>query len=234
MSHLGMAGLIDNLESALIKLTWRSQGSEWDDYYEKSIYTSEAFQEKKDVLSEFLDQIHPGEVWDMGANTGIFSRIAADKGIRTISFDVDPACVEKSYLDVKDNAERNLLPLLLDLTNPSPGLGWQHNERMSILERGPTDVILALALLHHLAITNNLPLDLIAQFFSRIGNALVIEFVPKDDDQVQQLLLTREDIYPNYTQESFEKQFSKYFQIKKTVTIKGTQRTLYLMTRNKQ
>jgi hypothetical protein len=229
MSHFGMAGLIDNLESAVRKLTWDPRETEWDDYYKKTNYTSESIQEKKDVVSRFLDRLHPEVVWDIGANTGLFSRVAADKGIRTISFDVDPVCVEKNYLDVKKDAEQTLLPLLLDLTNPSPGLGWQHHERMSIIDRGPADTALALALVHHLAISNNLPLDFIANFFSAIGRSLIIEFVPKNDSQVQRLLSSREDIFPDYTQQGFEIHFSKYFKIENIVKIKGTQRTLYLM-----
>jgi len=229
MSHLGMSGLLDNLESTVQKLKWNPRGTEWDDYYEKTNYTSEAIQEKKDIVSDFLDRLHPKEVWDIGANTGLFSRIAVDKGIRTISFDVDPACVEKNYLEVKNDSEQNLLPLLLDLTNPSPGLGWQHNERMSILERGPTDTTLALALVHHLVISRNLPLDRIAEFFAKIGKSLIIEFVPKNDSQVQKLLSSRKDIFHDYTQQDFEKIFRKYFQIENSVKIKGTPRTLYLM-----
>lgn len=232
MSNLAMAGLIDNLESAVQKLTWNPRETEWDDYYEKTNYTSESIQEKKDVVSEFLDRLHPRVVWDIGANTGLFSRVAADKGIRTISFDVDPACVEKNYLDVKKDSEQALLPLLLDLTNPSPGLGWQHHERMSILQRGPADTVLALALVHHLAISNNLPLDLIAEFFAKAGRTLIIEFVPKSDSQVQRLLSTREDIFPDYTQQCFETSFQKHFRIERTVNIEGTQRTLYLMLRD--
>jgi len=234
MSHLGMAGLLDNLESAVKKLSWNPGETEWDDYYEKTNYTSESIQEKKDVVSKFLDRLHPKAVWDIGANTGLFSRVAADKGIRTISFDVDPACVEKNYLDVKKDSEQTLLPLLLDLTNPSPGLGWQHHERMSIVDRGPADTVLALALVHHLAISNNLPLNLIAEFFSAIAHSLIIEFVPKDDSQVQRLLSSREDIFPDYTRQGFEIHFSKYFKIESAVKIKGTQRTLYLMLNIKQ
>ncbi|MBW1862699.1 MAG: SAM-dependent methyltransferase [Deltaproteobacteria bacterium] len=229
ISHRGILGIIDNLESAIRKLTWSSAGTEWDDYYGKTNYTSDAFQKKRDIVSEFIDRLNPGEVWDIGANTGLFSRIAVEKGIKTISFDVDPACVEKNYLDMKNDSEQNLLPLLLDLTNPSPGLGWQHHERMSILERGPTDTILALALVHHLAISNNLPLDRIAEFLAKLGNSLIIEFVPKSDSQVKRLLSSREDVFPDYTQQGFENNFRKYFQIENAVKIKGTPRTLYLM-----
>ncbi len=117
------------------------------------------------------------------------------------------------------------------MTNPSPGIGWRNQERMSLLQRGPTDTVLALALIHHLAISNNLPFDRIADFFHKICTSLIIEFVPKSDSQVQRLLLTREDIFPDYTQQFFESEFKKYFNIQSSVKIKDCERTLYLMLR---
>jgi len=142
---------------------------------------------------------------------------------------LDPACVEKNYLEVVDKHESHLLPLLLDLTNPSPSIGWQHHERKSLIERSPVDAVLALALVHHLAISNNLPLENIADFFARIGHSLIIEFVPKTDPQVQRLLASREDIFPDYTKQAFEECFKKYFTVKGVAEIKDCQRTLYLM-----
>ena len=97
------------------------------------------------------------------------------------------------------------------------------------MERGPVDTIMALALIHHLAISNNVPLDRIADFFHRICGSLIIEFVPKSDSQVKRLLATREDIFPNYTRADFEEVFSKWFVIMKSVDIKKSKRTLYLM-----
>jgi len=137
-------------------------------------------------------------------------------------------------LALKKDSEQNLLPLLLDLKNPSPGLGWHHHERMSFIERGPTDTVIALALVHHLAIGNNLPLERIAEFFDRIGNSLIIEFVPKKDPQAQRLLSSREDIYTDYTQHDFERKFKEYFHIEDSIKIIGTQRILYLMVSNRQ
>jgi ribosomal protein L11 methylase PrmA len=168
-------------------------------------------------------------VWDLGANLGLFSRIAADRGIQTIAFDSDPACVEKNYLECARKGETNVLPLWLDLTNPSPGLGWENEERNSLLERGPADAVLALALIHHLAIANNLPLHKIAGFFGKICLSLIIEFVPKSDLQVRRLLSMREDIFPDYTQEIFEKEFGKAFTIRCAARIKDSERTLYWM-----
>jgi hypothetical protein len=231
MSRLSFLGLIDNLESAVRKMKWSPQGTEWADYYEDTNYSSDALQHKKQIVAEFLDKIDPKSVWDLGANVGMFSRIASGKGIETISFDIDPAAVEKNYLECVAKSETNLLPLLLDLTNPSPSIGWENQERMSIMERGPADTVLALALVHHLAISNNVPLAKLAHFFSKICSSLIIEFAPKDDSQVQRLLSTREDIFPDYTQQCFEQEFGEYFMIQNSVRIRDSLRTLYLMRR---
>ena len=233
MSRMSFRGLIDNLERAVRKLRWEPQGTEWVDYAEDTNYSAGALQQKGDVLSAFLDRTDSKVVWDLGANTGAFSRVAAGKGILTISADVDPACVEVNYLRCVKERETNVLPLLLDLTNPSSGVGWENKERMSLIERGPADTVLALALIHHLAISNNLPLDRVAAFFSRICNWLIIEFVPKSDSQAQRLLLTREDIFPDYTQQAFERAFGRHFDIKESVTIEDSERTLYLMDRRR-
>ncbi|MFC1838814.1 SAM-dependent methyltransferase [Thermodesulfobacteriota bacterium] len=229
MGRFGMLGLLDNLESAVNKLNWYPGDTEWNNYYDETNYSGEALQKKKEIVTDLLDRIKPSGVWDIGANTGAFSRIASEKGIETISFDIDPSCVEKNYLESKQSSQKKILPLLLDLTNPSPGLGWQHNERMSILERGPVDTVLALALIHHLAISNNLPLIRIASFFADIGKSLIIEFVPKEDSQVQKLISTREDIFVDYSRRSFEESFMKYFKIIDSIPIEGTVRILYLM-----
>ncbi len=134
-----------------------------------------------------------------------------------ISFDIDPAAVEKNYLECIAKEEEKILPLLIDLTNPSPGIGWENREIMSLLERGPVEMVLALALIHHLAISNNLPLNRIASFLCGICSWLVIEFVPKNDSQVQRLLATREDIFHSYTQKTFEVEFKKFFTIKTSI-----------------
>lgn len=229
MSRLGFLGLVDNLESIVKKLQWRPKDTAWAEYYEDTSYSAQAFEEKKRLVAEFLDATNPQTVWDLGANIGLFSRISSDKGIRTISFDMDPAAVERNYLECVGRGETNILPLLLDLTNPSPGIGWVNEERMSVLERGPADIVLALALVHHLAIGNNLPLHKIAEFFNRICTSVIIEFVPKSDSQVQRLLSTREDVFPDYTQREFESTFGKYFRVRSSGKITDTERTLYLM-----
>ncbi|MCK4360797.1 MAG: class I SAM-dependent methyltransferase [Bacteroidales bacterium] len=229
ISKFKLLALIDSLETTVKNLKWNPKGTEWADYYDITNYSSDAFKCKKNYIEEFLKSINPASVWDLGANTGIFSRIASEKNIPTISFDVDPAAVEKNYQICKEKNETNILPLVLDLTNPSGGIGWANQERMSFIERGPVDTVFALALIHHLAISNNLPLINIAEFFSSICKFLIIEFVPKSDSQVKKLLLTREDIFDKYDKENFEKDFDNYFNIRKYLKIEGSERYLYLM-----
>jgi hypothetical protein len=231
MSRVSFLGLIDNLESAVKKLKWRPFATDWARYYEDTTYSDDALQQKKQLVAQFLDQLDPNLVWDLGANVGLFSRLASERGILTIAFDVDPACVEQNYLGAVENAEQNILPLLLDLTNPSPNIGWSNRERMSLLERGPTDTVLCLALIHHLAISNNLPFGMIAEFLNTICHSLIIEFVPKSDPQVQRLLATREDIFSDYTEPAFEDAFRRYFTEQASAAVADTGRTLYLMSR---
>ena len=229
MSRQSLTGLIESLESTIKKLTWKPAGTEWGNYYEDTNYTDLAFEHKKQLVHEWSVEKKPVLVWDLGGNTGIFSREAASSGAFTVSFDIDPAAVEQNYRTVKSKKEQNVLPLVLDLTNPSPALGWDNAERDSFGARGPVDMALALAVIHHLAISNNVPLPQLVNFFAARCKWLVIEYVPKSDSQVQKLLTSREDIFPNYTREGFEAAFSACFTIHKSESVRDSERTLYLM-----
>ncbi len=231
MSKLSFMGLMDGLESTTRKLSWKPAGTEWGDYYQASAghYSPAAFEHKKQLVSQFLERIHPSTVWDLGANTGEFSRLAAARGALTIAFDIDPAAVEQNYQLVKHNQETHILPLVMDFTNPSPSLGWHHRERHSLLERTPADALLALALIHHLAISNNVPLPMLADYLHDLGRWLIIEWVPKDDSQVQKLLSSRLDIFSDYHQQGFENAFGEYFTVHAKEAVQDSPRLLYLM-----
>lgn len=229
VSRLSLIGLLDSLRKAVERMTWSPSGTEWADYYANTNYEPGAMARKTELVAGYLDRVRPSSVWDLGANTGAFSRLASARGAATVAFDIDPAAVEKNYRDGVRDGERHLLPLLLDATNPSPGLGWENDERLPLAERGPADMLLALALVHHLAIGNNVPLDRIARFLARIGRWLAIEFVPKEDSQVQRLLASREDVFASYDVGSFEAAFRQYFTIESSERIEGSERTLYLM-----
>lgn len=229
MSKLALIGLIESLQATVRALKWQPAGTEWGDYYDDTNYTREAFDQKERMVAEWAERLKPTLVWDLGANTGVFSRAAARSGAFAVAWDIDPAAVEKNYREARRAKEHNLLPLVVDLTNPSPGIGWANAERDSLAARGPADLLLALALIHHLAIANNVPLAEVAAYFSRLSRWLVIEFVPKPDSQVQRLLASREDIFPGYTEAGFEAAFDRFFMVCEKQAIQGSARTLYLM-----
>ncbi|MBI4132331.1 MAG: SAM-dependent methyltransferase [Candidatus Sungbacteria bacterium] len=230
VSRAALLGMVESLESAVKRCSWRPHGTEWADYYDMTNYSPGALEQKKRIVDEFVSKIGPGTIWDLGANTGLFSRIAARPGVFVVAIDYDPAAVEKNYLETVSKNETRILPLVMDLLNPSPAVGWGHEERMSLQERGPADMLLALALVHHLAIANNLPFLHIAEFFRRLSPALIIEFVPKEDSQVQKLLAGREDIFADYTAGAFEAAFRKHFVIRERRNLESSGRVLYLMT----
>jgi ribosomal protein L11 methylase PrmA len=226
-----LPSLVAGLERAVQGLDWTPAGTVWGNYYEATNYTDAAFEHKRRLVDAAIDRLRPSVVWDVGANDGTFSRLASARGIRTVAFDVDPAAVEKNYRRVVQNRESLLLPLVMDLTNPSPACGWAGRERQSLADRGPADLVLALALVHHLAIAHNVPLDAIASYFASLTRALVIEFVPKADSQVQRMLATREDVFDGYTREGFERAFTPHFTIDDATPVSESERTLYVMRR---
>ena len=231
ISSSKLKALIHSLIEAVSSVEWKKETSEWGDYYQKTNYDDIATKSKKLLIEAMLEQIpQPIKLLqDLGANSGEFSRIAAKYSLQVISQDIDPVAVEKNYCQLLHDEKKNLLPLCQDLFAPAPAIGWANKERKSFAQRGHCDVILALDLVHHLAITNNTPLSKIAEFFHEFGNWLIIEFIPKDDSQVKRLLLSRDDIFSSYDEANFEEAFSSYFHIKKKVAIRDSYRTLYLM-----
>jgi len=226
-----MMGLIDHLESAIETLTDGGAGGPWADYYDRTNYSPDAMAEKQRVVGRFAERVRPGTVWDLGANTGAFSRIASAQGAYTIAFDGDATAVERHFLDCRTRRDPHVLPLVMDLANPSGGMGWSHAERLSLIERGPADLVLALGLVHHLRITNQVPFAMVAECFERFGSALVVEFPSAADSQVRDMLARVPAHAEGYTQEAFESAFAARFQIDAAHQIAGSERRLYLMRR---
>lgn len=228
-SRRAMRGLIASLRTCVEHLPVPRPPSVWQAYYQQTNYTADALRHKEALVEHCLQQIRPRTVWDLGSNTGRFSRLAARYAATVVAGDADHGTVEQTFTAAAQSPDQRLLPLWLDLCNPSPDLGWAHRERMSLARRGPADLTLALALVHHLAIGNNLPFAHIARFFRDVSRYLLIEFVPKHDTQVQGMLRTREDVFPDYDREHFERAFGECFEIAAVLPIRGTERTLYRM-----
>jgi hypothetical protein len=222
-------GLIESLANCISGLNLQREGFDWGEYYSDGSADSDYLEHKKILVREIIQKIKPRDAWDLGSNTGLFSRLMADGGISTVAFDSDIHCVEESYRTMKRDGLGTLLPLWIDFANPSPALGWEHSERRSLIQRGPVDVVLALALVHHLAISNNIPFHRIATFFWHICSNLVVEFVPRDDPMVEKLLSSRKDTPLEYSQRAFESGFSANFRILSSHDIGDSRRKLYFM-----
>jgi hypothetical protein len=231
VSRRSLEGLIVALRAAVRRLRWQPASSAWLGYTEGDSYSARAAEHKREIVSRFLERLAPRVVLDLGANTGEFSRLACARGAFSVACDADPACVERSYLELRGRRETRLLPLVLDLANPSPALGWAGRERSTLPQRLAPDALLALALVHHLAIAGNVPLPRIAEHFAEISAHAIVEFVPKSDPKVALLLATREDVFDDYTREGFEQAFAAHFEIEEREAIADSQRTLYRLRR---
>jgi ribosomal protein L11 methylase PrmA len=169
---------------------------------------------------------------DLGSNDGYFSKIAAQKAALVLSFDIDPNCVERQYIALRKEKIYNIVPLILDVMNPEPAIGWNNRERDSIWSRTKVDTIMALALIHHLAIANNVPLTMIASFFAENTKHLIIEWVAKKDEKVSRLLQNRKDIFEDYNEFNFEAAFTKHFDLKQKTDINETRILYYFERKN--
>lgn len=231
VSRRGLEGILASLRSAIEKLRWRAGGTVWADYYADTNYSEGARRDKEEQLLRLLGDRRYRMIWDLGANTGEYSRIASRLADAVIAFDLDPAAVERNYLQCQADGPAGILPLVQDLTNPSPGIGWAGVERAPLAERGAPDCVLALALIHHLAIGNNVPLPRIAEYLAGLAPRLILEFVPKRDSQIQRMLSSRQDIFADYHRRGFEEAFGPHFEIRENVQLAESERRLYLLER---
>ncbi|HJP82533.1 MAG TPA: hypothetical protein VJ835_03420 [Fimbriimonadaceae bacterium] len=219
--------LLDSLRRTIESLKVNTDETVWENYYSDTNYSERSEKAKENLVEAYLQKIpEKGFCWDLGANTGRFSELAFKLGFPTIAFDLDVGATEKSF-----QSKPNYLPLVLDIANPSPALGWGLQERESLLQRGPAKVVLALALVHHLSISNNVPLPWVAEFLSNLGDWLIIEFIDLEDSQVQRLFHARNNKVHMYNGEAFLAAIDQYFTIDASSPIDDSLRTLYLLKR---
>ena len=223
--------LIESLQSLIQSLKWKGKQTNWENYYEEADQQNDYLTQKKKIVAEWINEIPAKTALDLGANAGEFSFLSSAKNIFTIAADHDHGAINKLYQEIKKQEEREILPLIIDITNPSPSIGFNNVERMSFIERTKVDLALSLALVHHLAIGKNVPFEKIAELFKQITNWLIIEFIPKQDEKVQLMLKQKADIYGDYAEENFTRAFEKYFTITKKESIGNSERVLYLMKR---
>lgn len=229
ISKTSLLALIDHLGSSVKALTYGHVKSQWSNYYDITNYTEDGILHKEEIVKEFIQDIPANLAWDIGANNGRFSRILSEKGIYTVSADLDHEAVQRNFLFSRTQGTLNLLPLVLDITNPSPALGWRNNERKQWNNRQKPDIMIALALIHHLCFSHNIGFDSISSYFSGLCKRLIIEFVPAEDSQVAFLPKPNAEIANDYSHNNFEQEFLKYFDLEKRATVKGSKREIYLL-----
>lgn len=220
---------IEKMHRTITQLKAPSLRSAWADYEESSTYSQQAHQLKRAFVERELATDRPQLVWDLGCNRGEYSFVASRYAKTVIALDNDPEIVNLLYHQLGDQA-RNILPLVLDVLNPSPNQGWRERERMGLHDRGPADAALCLALLHHLRISGSVPLSAIVDWLASIARQAIVEFVPKTDPMVQRLLAWREDIYNDYELDSFESFLRRHFRIRDICHL-PTGRILYSVVR---
>lgn len=209
VSRRGLEGLIESLRATVRALTWQA-GTEWGAYEETHNYDAAGRASKQGLVASFVTAANARRVIDLGANAGEYSRVARDAGATlVVAADGDPMAVERGFRRLLASGEGGVHPLLVDLTNPAPAQGWDHGEWPSLAARGNFDAAMALALVHHLAIGNNVPLPGVAAMLAHLGRDVIIEWVPKSDPQVQRLLSAREDIFDGYSEDGLRAAFAE-------------------------
>jgi ribosomal protein L11 methylase PrmA len=230
VSDRGLIGLIRSLHRTIEGINWKRFSKIWEKYGEIRTYEAEDVAQKSEYVDRVVQRLQPNMVWDLGANTGEFSLIAASHGSFVVSIDGDPACTEHVYQRLsRESGLKGILPLTMDLANPSPSLGWDNRERLSLRDRGPADLVLALALVHHLVLSCCVPFSRIAEWFANLTNHVLVEFVPPNDPMVQ-LLRNRGDEHLPYNLEVFQSSLGEFFDFVNRDTLQNG-RTLFLCKR---
>jgi len=228
--------ILDSLYNYIKDLTLNEK-TEWKDYYSITNYDAEAFEYKKQLVSKWQATINAKKIVDLGGNDGTFSRVLKDSADELLVTDIDPNAVNQNYSQVLQNKEKNILPLVSDLLNPSPGIGFNNKERLPLQQRiqeGNFDLSLALALIHHISLTGNVPFEMSAQLFASLTPYLIIEFPDREDSWVSFLLQSKREFaghFDYYNKAGFEKAYNEIFDVIDHQDIPNTHRTMYLLKR---
>jgi SAM-dependent methyltransferase len=217
----GLTKLVRRLRSPAAESAWR-------DYERTCTYTDADTAAKEDFVRRVVAGRRRRLVWDLGCNEGRFSRIAAEGADYVVAIDLDRAVVDALYQGLTAEEEKRILPLVVDLADPSPSIGWRNRERLTLLERGRPELVLGLALVHHVSITRNVPLRELVDWLRSLDCELVVEFPAREDSMVQRLLgPKRPDAHPDYDTETWERLLTERFEIADSARLPAETRTLY-------
>jgi SAM-dependent methyltransferase len=210
------------------RLAWDPPEGVWTAYGERNSYTDDDARRKDEFVRQVANAQPWGLVWDIGANNGRYSRIAAEGAKTVVAIDADQGPVELLYRDLRAEGNEQILTLAMNLADPSPGLGWRGLERKTLPDRGKPDLVLALALVHHVAISANVPIKEFVDWLASLGSSVVIEFPTREDPMVQKLLAPKRDgLHPDYELGYFERVLGEAFEVERTERLESGTRVLY-------
>jgi SAM-dependent methyltransferase len=225
-----IAANVTRLQEIVRTLRWASGASGWSEYVNQHIYDRLDSEAKETFVERVLGERHRALVWDLGCNTGRFSQIAEKYADCVVAIDSDHASVERLYQTLKASGSVKVLPLVVDVTDPSPNLGWRGLERRAMLGRGRPDLVLSLALVHHLVITSNIPLADVVEWFREMGGEIVVEFPTREDEMVKLLLRNKDQAYDDYSTEFFEACLANHFALCQRIVLPSGRRIIYHLT----
>lgn len=219
---------IAKLRRLVERLQWQPRSSYWSEYDAGSEPVRLDGAAKEEIIRGVVAPRRWKFVWDLGCNVGRYSRIAADHVDYVLALDIDHLAVERMFVALQSEGRKNILPLVFNIADPSPGLGWRGVERQPLPARGRPELVFCLALVHHLVLRENLPLAEVIDWLAGLGGTLVIEFVDKADPQAQSLLAHRADQYDDYTAENFERLLTARYDVQARHALPSGTRTLYV------
>jgi SAM-dependent methyltransferase len=224
-----VVAIVGKLRKLVRRLQWRAPAAHWAEYRQTCTYSEADRAAKTDFVRAALGGVADlGQVLDLGANDGAYSRLAAEHARYVVAVEGDPAVTDQLYRHLRDDGERRILPLVMDLANPSPGSGWRGAERAPFADRVRADAVLALALVHHLAIGRNVPLPEVVDWLAGLGPRLVVEFVDPADPMAARLLANKPPgLFGDYRRDEFERLLAERFTIDRRAELPSGTRTLY-------
>jgi precorrin-6B methylase 2 len=218
---------VRRIQKLVQSLEWKRSKSEWSNYANTHSYSDSDHRRKAEFIREIATLRRWPLVWDIGCNTGMFSKIAAENADCVIAMDSDHLAIDHLYRTLSKDGVKNILPLVANIADASPDLGWRGLERKALANRGKPELTLCLALIHHIVIGANIPLQEFVQWLASLDTSLVIEFVTKEDAMVKTLLHNKEDHYTDYDIKNFEKHLTGYFKLIRREVLESRTRILY-------
>jgi SAM-dependent methyltransferase len=221
--------MTQSIRGMVEKLERKGGDTVWSAYEKTHSYDDISFAEKMGFIEKHVRSKRWSLLYDLGSNTGTFSRLCSDHADHVIAVDEDELAVDTFYRRLKAEKSGNITPLVMQLGNTSPDQGWRGRERKSFDSRGKPDLILCLALIHHMVISANVPMRDFLEWIRSFEAAVVLEFVGPDDEMTLRLLKNKRNAYPDYTQSQFESIAGSMFDIEDSASLKGGRRQIYFL-----